>query len=253
MISVFQIFFDEKSRKGIEPGFYPYENEFENDFFENEVMRQIYGMSSFIKEGMQYIGISSWKQFQKSHITASEILCRMQKDIDNGIAKDVYIYSPIHYLEPMAKPDGSLHAVIRQPDIWSTHMERFEQIVIDTKLLNDAKVLPFDLYDGKWIYCHCNYWIATREIFDEYCKTVLIPALNFFERPEVKSQMPKWYIHSHAGKKYNSCAFILEGLFGAFLAHKNYTFEYLCKKHYRRKLQWIEIDGQEITNQLITA
>lgn len=253
MISVFQIFFDEKSEKGLEEAFFPHKNLIDNDFFESNVMRQVYNMNPSFKNGMKYIGISSWKQFQKSHITASEIISRMQKDIDANTAKDVYIYSPIHYLEPTAHPDGSLHGIIRQPDIWHNHKERFEQIVIDTKLLNDAKVLPFDLYDGKWQYCHCNYWIATRQIFDEYCKTVLIPALEFFERPEVQSSMPKWYIHSHTGKKYNSCAFILEGLFGSFLAHSNYTFKYLCKKHYRRKLQWIQIDGQEITNQLITA
>jgi len=251
MISVHQIYFDEKSEKGLEhPAFIPFKNEVQNDFFENDVMRRVYNEK--LSGDAEYVGISSWKQFGKTHIHAHEIINSISTDILARTIKDVYLYSPIIYTKPTYQPTGEdtgiLVATIKEPDIWHVHRERFDQIVTDTKLLNDAKILPFDLRDGLWQYSYCNYWIAKKQIFNEYMETVLLPALEFFERPEIDALLPKWYTHSHAGKKYNSCAFILEGLFGAFLAHKDYSFKYLCKKMYRRKCQWVNINGYEITN-----
>lgn len=257
MISVYQTYFDEKSKSGLEEGFVPYNNEFaNNDYFESYVMKQVYGMNPSLKEGIKYIGVTSWKQSQKSHLTAKEILSAIQKDIDAGTEKDVYIYSPVQGIEPAmdySKEPPELCATIRHPDIWNCHFHRKEQLYTDNHLLNNSGVLPWDMFDGKWVFCHCNYWIARKEIFDEYCKTVLIPALEFFERPEIKAQMPKWYKHSHNKNLYNSCAFILEGLFGSFLAHKEYSYKWLCRKLYRKKYQDIRIDGYEISNQLLEA
>lgn len=254
-INVFQIYFDERSREGIESAFFPYENKEFNDFFESEAMKQVYHMP--LDADVKYIGVSSWKQHQKTHIRAHEIIDTIEKDMAAGIEKDVYLYSPVQGLEPgydfSADPKGVLCGVIKWPDIWHQHKSRFEQIDKDNNLLNDSGVLPFDLFDGKWQYSHCNYWIAKKEVFYDYCKNVLLPALDFFSQPTIKDIMPRWYLHTHDGRYCNSCAFTLEGLFGAFLAHSNYTFTHLCKKPFRRDWKWVRIDGYEIKNELIHA
>ena len=245
MIKVFQIYFDKISEQALEPGFEPFKNESEDDYFESAVMKEIYEMNPSSKDEFKYIGITSWKQRLKTRLTSSEILEHIQKDIDSGKEKDVYIYSPLQGVDISQGKDGFLHGIIRHSDIWDGHFHRNVQIEKDNQLLNNSGALPFNIFDGKWQYCKCNYWIAKREVFDEYCKTVLLPALKFYECPDVKASMPKWYRHSHTGNKYNSCLFTLEGLFGSFLAHSNYSFEYIANKKHSGKFQRIIIDGYE--------
>lgn len=252
MISVFQIFIDSHTERQLDKDFYPYSNEVKDQYFENSVIRRVYEMNPVFNQGIKYIGVSSWLQNKKTHLTGKEIIDHIQKDIDAGTEKDVYIYSPIQGIQP--KLDYSINppllsGTICQPDAWMGHKQRGEPYKADL-MLNAAKVLPFDLFDGKWQYCYCNYWIAKRHVFDEYCQKVLIPAIDFFERPEVKKAMPKWYVHSYTGEKYNSCCFTMEGLFGSFLAHSNYTFDYICKKRINGQGQYkmVRVDGYEIKN-----
>lgn len=241
MISIFQIYYDKNSYKHMDPSFYPYSSQEYNQYFESLAMKKIYEMNPELKNGMEYIGVTSWKMNSKTHLKGSEIIDYINKDIESGISKDAYIYSPIQGF--ISKGDNN--GIISQPTIWEGHKGRLQVHKID-KLLNDAGVLPFDLFDGKWQYCYRNYWIARKEIFDEYCKTVLLPAIKFFERSDIKAQMPNWYQHS-SGKKYNSACFTLEGLFGSFLAHNNYTFDYICKPQTGKIRKMVKIDSYQIS------
>lgn len=250
MISIFQIYFDEKSEAYLDPDFYPYNNEVNDDYFESSVIRKVYEMNPAFKTNMQYIGVTSWKQNEKTHLTGAEITGFIKRDISAKKQKDVYIYSPVDGIEP--RLDHSTHpamfcGTICQPDAWMGHKRRGEPYKADL-MLNEAKILPFDLFDGKWQYCYSNYWIAKRAVFDEYCKQVLIPAMNFFNRPEVQKKLPKWYMHPQTKQMYNSCCFTMEGLFGAFLAHSNYTFDYILRKKINRQYKMIKVNGYTNTS-----
>lgn len=248
MIAVFQIYFDAKSEQALDKAFRPYLNEIKDDYFENSVIAKTYKL-----EGADYIGVTSWKQNQKTHFTGQELIDIIEKDIAAGTSKDVYIYSPVQGIETTmdySVDPPVLHGTIQFPDIWTMHKTRYDQLDVDNHLLNNSKVLPFDLFDGKWQFCHCNYWIAKKHVFDDYCEKVLLPAIDFYERPEIKAAMPQWYKHAHEGRMVNSACFTMEGLFGSFLAHNNYSFEYLTKKYYRRKYQVVKIDGYQIKNDL---
>lgn len=247
MISVFQIFFDKKSQEALDPAFYGYSNQFRDEFFENRIIREVYQMSPQLKNGMSYIGVTSWKQHKKTHLSGKEILDVIQKDIDAGTEKDIYIYSPIQGIKPRMQKDCKWHGIIRQPDIWSTPLHKQPQLAHDNRLLNSSGVLPFNIFE-KWQYCHCNYWIAKPHVFEDYCKNVLIPAMDFFERPNILNSMPKWYTHKHEGRKTTSICFTFEGLFGSFVAQRNYTFDYICKKKIHGRYKMVTIDGYEITN-----
>lgn len=249
MISVFQIYFDEKSYGFMDPAFMPYQNPVRDEFFENSVIREIYEKHYVATQYLKYVGVTSWKQQSKSHLTGAEILQYIQKDIDNGTEKDIYIYSPLQGIDPRWKEDNKYHGTIRQPNCWDGHKDRYIQIDTDNRLLNASGVLPFDLFDGKWQYCYCNYWIAKPHVYDDYCKNVLIPAMDFFNRPEVMAALPKWYEHRHEGRKTTSICFTLEGLFGSFMAHRDYSFDYMCKKKIsgRGLRKMVTVDGYEMT------
>lgn len=233
----------------MDPAFYPYSNEYRDEFFENKVIRDVYEMNAVMKNGMSYIGVTSWKQHKKTHLSGKEILAYIQKDIDAGTEKDIYIYSPIQGIKPKLNNEGKWHGTIRQCSIWSTILHQKKQVLQVNELLNSSGILPFDLF-SKWQYCHCNYWIVKPHIFDDYCKNVLIPAMDFFSRPNIMNMLPKWYEHRHEGRLTTSICFTLEGLFGAFMANRNYTFDYICKKKIKRlkKYQMVKVDGYEMIN-----
>lgn len=247
MISVYQIYFDKKSEQGLDPQFIPFHKEWKDDYFENSVIKKVYekNKKDATVKSDDYIGITSWKMGNENEnkvkLTAQEIIDFIQTDILTGSAKDVYIYSP---LQGVVLKDKSfpLHADIVFPQIWDMYWHKTIEVGYANKLLNDSGVLPFDIYDGKWQFCHCNYWIAKKEIFFEYCEKVLLPAYYFFERHDIKAMMPKWYKHRHDGNLYNSCSFTFEGLFGSFLAHNIHTFDYIAKYPYQNKYQFIKVD-----------
>lgn len=235
----------------MDPAFYPYLNKNRDEFFENTVIREVYEKVKSLDLAPDYLGVTSWKQKKKTHLSGKEILDFIQSDIDAGTEKDIYIYSPVQGLQPRMDNDGKWHGTIRYQDIWSMQYTREKQLKIDGELLNSSGVLPFNLYDGKWTYSHCNYWIAKRHVFNDYCKNALIPAMNFFNQPSIMNLLPKWYVHPHEGRKTTSICFVLEGLFGAFAAHNpHYTIDYICKKKINGKglHKMITVDGYEITN-----
>ncbi len=244
MIKIFQIYFDKKSASKPDGDFIPYPIDYRDEFFENSVIRKIYEDIELWKDAA-YIGITSWKQHRKTHLSGKEIIDVIQKDIDAGIENDIYVYSPVQTISHKLR-GNSFHANIQLPDVWNTHRVRSKQLFSDDQMLNNSGVLPFDLFDGKWQYCYCNYWIVKPHVFEDYCKNVLIPAMDFYNRPEVIKTMPKWYTHRHEERKTTSICFTLEGLFGSYMAHNTqYSFDYIVKKRIKKHFHMIKIDGYE--------
>lgn len=237
MISVFQIYFDEITKKALEPEFIPYLNQKKDGFFENTVMVEVYKDHALQNTNSlnDYIGISSWKQRGKTLLTGKEIMAFIQQDIDMDMGKDVYLYPPI---------PACNNGIIQAPDIWTQHKGWGKEVYNIDILLNNSKILPFDIFDGKWNFSHCNYWIAKKEIFIKYCEQIVVPVISFFNRAEIKKITPEWYTHRHENKKYPSCSFVMEGLFGAFLAHSDYSYKYIYKYRAGRRRR----DGYKIGN-----
>ena len=253
MISVYQVYFNEETKKYLETGFIPYENKVKDGYFENTVIKDIYKNKLDLHSDDSYIGITSWQQSLKTNLTSADILSHIQSDIIKGTGKDVYLYPPIpvnscHVSVNEVVPEGySMNGIIKAPDLWERHHGRRLVPEMD-KMLNNSKVLPFDIYDGKWVYSECNYWIVKKHVFVDYCKNVLIPAIEYFERPTVKAITPVCFEHHHEKKKYANYAFTLEALFGSFLAHSAYSYSYIYNRIFpRHQLKRINILQYERT------
>lgn len=241
----------------MDPDFFPYKNESKDGFFENRVIKDVYEKIKLEDDQPSYIGVTSWKMSRirttvgKTLLIGKDIIDFIQKDIDAGQGKDVYIYSPINGLNPtydFSVEPPVLRSTILSKTLWDQQKEWGEHPHAANMLLNDAKVLPFDIFDGKWIFCHCNYFIAKTAVFNEYCEKVLIPFINFFEREDIKNHPAsvEWYNHPPENKKYPSYSFTGEALFGSFLAHSNYTYKHICK--IKRRPYWVRIDGCQLYN-----
>jgi hypothetical protein len=186
----------------------------EQVYLENEVILKVYNEYKF-KEG-DFIGITSPRLSEKTKINRNDGLT-VKKLVDQISAeKDVLVYSP----------DYSFMK-IKGLDIWRFNKTHRCDIYTSAEYLNNSGVLPIDIFKNKWYECYCNYWVASKEVFDEYCSTILKPAMNLFKfgqgwKDYEGTSNPKLV---HRGKTWRIMPYVLEGLFGSFLANKNYKIK----------------------------
>lgn len=217
-IEVFQIYFDEDSEQHLSTLFTPYFNEIKDSFFENTVI------SSIHKKDIpcDYIGVTSWRYKEKVFLQDYEIL----DEIDGK--EDVYIYSPpftFNNTGTILQYGKNINGKGTY-DIW----ERYKQVDSDlyrlAQLVNNAGVLPFDVFKEKWVSSFCNYWIAKKEVFNTYVETVLDPAIAYLQRGEIKKITCNFRM-LHRNKQYPIETFFLQGLFGSFLANNKYKVKHI--------------------------
>lgn len=238
-ISIFQIYFNEESEKYLDPAFIPHLNKKSDGFFENTVIKEVY--DKFQKPDAlipKYVGTTSWKQKQKTGFDGQEIISHIQKDIELGIEKDVYLFTPISNVilknEGVVPPQFVHNGIIKEQDIWLMHKNNSPNAYRTDVRLEQADILPFKLIKGKWCYCHCNYWVAKKEVFDKYCETYLLPALEWLSRPDIKRTLGS-FTH-HDGREHHISTYVLEGTFGSFLANSDYSYSYIYRKKTGRRL-----------------
>lgn len=245
-IEIHQIYINKRTEERLDPAFIPHLNLKRDGYFENTVIREKHEAGSTA----DYIGITSWQQKSKTNLTGAEIISHIQKDIELGREKDIYFYTPIARCTTNAVnvPDGyDLNGKIREMPIIEVHKQRGEPYKDDV-MVGCANILPFDFINGKWQYCYCNYWVAKKKVFDEYCQMALIPVMDFLDLPETKNKMKLWYTHAHEGKTYNSSCFILEALFGKFVGSNSYSHGYIHKQKVGKEFKKINIYQYEPTS-----
>lgn len=203
-VKIYQIYYDDKTKKLLDSSFIPYHNEVKDNYFENSVILNIYN------KGIEcdFVGITSPIFKEKIKLPGADIV----KIVNANKNKDVIIYCPNY---------DNIYGGKRL-DIWKYNSNPKSAFYKAAEILNKAKILQFDIFEKDWTYCYCNYWIARKHIFDDYCKTVLKPTIEFFEREEVKDRMRN-LIFTHRDKIYPVEVFVLEGLFGTYLSNNNYN------------------------------
>lgn len=262
--SIFQIYFDEESKKHLSDAFIPYLNLEKTSYFENKVILDVHKKDLLT----EYIGITSWRMQQKTGWNGGALIKeiedrnKIEGNKESTNAKDVFIYSHSFC------PDGHNSTVfipgsesIIEVDFWKMIKHDETDLLKATEMLNNADILPFNLFEKPWTYCYCNYWVAKKEIFNHYVETVLAPAIAFFERPEVKT-ITKKMAHIYKNEfLYPVETFILEGLFGTYLSHNNYNIESIeskrdfgdCYWNNRKENKWYAKIGGQIHNLKVRA
>ncbi len=208
-ISVFQIYFDEHSFKFIGDGFLPYFNSNKDNLFENSVILDV--------PPSDYIGVTSWRLTEKTGYKSKDLL----SEIDGKY--DVYIYSPHTYF---FNGDATALKNFDSFDFWERNKVANSSVYQLASLLNDAKVLPFNIFDG-WVFCLFNYWIARKEVFIDYRDNVLKPAIDFLKSVDLTK-----FTCMYKGKSITPESFVLEGLFGSFLYNKKASYNHISSSIY---------------------
>ena len=230
MISIFQTYHNEESKSFLDSAFYPYCLHAQDELREYKLMREVYEMNPALKKGITYLGVTDCKFSERTNITGEEIISRIKTDIEDKQEKDVYLYCSIDNMKvyPIYGAQQKLEGTL--PNYYMPDID------INLRWMNEQQILPVRFFE-KYQYSVFNYWIAKREVFDDYCKNWLLPAMDFFKREKTTNFYPA-----------------LELLFGCFLANSNYSFEYLVKKRYTgmKKPQWVKVETDSTQKQQIT-
>lgn len=179
MLTVFQIYFDQSQLSKCEPEYNKILNSNCNEFFENQVIADI--ISDSHGYNSEYVGFVSYKLRDKLGYMKDN-----WKSIPNIANHSTTEFTPDLFLQELIKhkPDAMSfqrhipHDPIMVADCFHPGFKKhFEYIM---------KQIGFDwqpTHLGNVFYC--NYFVAKSEIYQDYVKTMLIPAM------EVMKNMPE--------------------------------------------------------------
>lgn len=203
-MKVWQIYYDDHSKSKLDSGFTPYDNTGKVDkFFENSVILDVWKNKRDQWQNEDYVGVVSWRLFEKTHLTSKTIL-------QNVGHSPVYIIDQPRYVN--AK--GTLNM----------------SVVKEVAALADKdKLFSFDLcdYDRKYgnddCVCFGNFFLVTPEIFDDYCKNYLAPAVEWLKQNDawLNQKLP------YKDSEYPVHPFFLEGLFQCFVHSRAIPYKYI--------------------------
>lgn len=159
---LFQIYYDNETKKHILPEFIPYENLTKNtQYFENDVIISLYNNINNIDA--DYFGTLSWKFKQKTQFETDEFIGKIENELQSN---DVVLFPPFRHRDENC---------IERNKTACTNLYKLSE------LIDKANVLPFKICSSKWTTSYCNFWIAKKEIYKDYCEKVLLPVYNLFE------------------------------------------------------------------------
>jgi len=198
---LYQIFFNEESKKKLSPLLNPYNNSKDKSFFffENGVILDIY--KKLDKIDADYVGTCSWKLESKCGLKTVELIERIEATNNNY---DVIMFPhQKHIHENVVERNRIFYSPIYQL----------------MSLFDEKNILPFKMLKDKWSCSYCNFWIATKKQYKIYCEKTLIPAMEAFKKDKDIIEFVKNNPFFHNNTKYPIVPFLLEILMGF---HVNY-------------------------------
>lgn len=218
--SIFQIYYDKKSMSKVDKNLIPFINTSSDGLYENSVIEKIYDRCI----NSDYIGTCSWKLYDKSLMSGDYLLTNVNK-----ADYDVYIYSPPFHVNVVSENRADVKWGIEHDkekiDVWKLNKLWNSELYKLAKFINDSNVLEFDLFAKPWVYSFCNFWTAKREVFNDYVKTTLKPALNFMRANY--DEVSSFKFPYDKNPEHSAVVFFFEGLFGSFLANRDYSVKHL--------------------------
>jgi len=195
--SIFQIYYDAKSKARIDCNLIPYENTASRNY-ENDVIMAVWSKALFDFKS-RYVGVLSWRFAEKTGHSGFELINALNK-----IKSDVVVLFPKIYKDykhPYCKVG-------------------FISVIEMTRIIDAAKIFPFKMEGYKvkqnvW----CNYWVARPAVFDDYCRRYLKPCMDILNDLDFKEM--------HRGKIVPSNTFFYEGLFSVYLTEEKINFKTL--------------------------
>jgi hypothetical protein len=207
-LAIWQIYFDDESLNELDKGFIPYSNENKaTEFFENDVIIDVWRNHKHIWEKADYVGVLSWRFREKTNITSLDVVKRA-----NEIDTDVISMSPT----TLNNVKSSLNLIFNEM----------------CKIIDKYDILPMrmtkqDCDSRGELRNYCNFFICKPNVFDDYVKNYLYPLREFLN--DCKDEDLAWILREkrtmHRGKPHLIHTFFLESLFERYVEHKKCSYK----------------------------
>lgn len=204
--SIYQIYYDEISKKGLDKNFIPFLNSDPKPLmFENKIIYDLYKSKNYIDS--DYCGVLSWRFKEKTGYEGKEIISILEAE-----KYDSYSFLPKRceqHKHPFSRSGfGGVLTIVN---------EIYKAQIFQKRLLH------FEPAKNIW----CNYWICRPEIFEMYIENYLIPVLKHFEKKENQKFLQLYEKHRGKTNYYTSITFALEGLYSFFIENEKINHGYI--------------------------
>lgn len=228
---VYQVYFDDRGKAILDPGFVPYDNSGKlTDYYENSVILDVHSRPDMWR-GFDYVGVVSWRFAEKTGLSSAEVLAAAAAS-----SSDVLLMTPGMYMR-----------------LDAPYSRRgFQEVQELAKVVDRNGVLPYEWYDydaGR-VLNFCNFWLARPGVFDDYCRNYLSKVVDFVENgcdPELDSWREKRVLHR--GMPHPPAVFLIEGLFQTYVHHMGLSYEYVGSKYldskYRAHMLYRQLDDDK--------
>lgn len=208
----YQIYFNDENKKKLNSIFTPYNNEKDKSFFffENNVIIDIY--KKLDKIDADYVGTCSYQFDKKTKLTEARFKELVEATNNNY---DVILFPYKSFTEENC---------IKRNKKYYTDLYQLSEI-IDRK-----NILPFKITNDKWTCSYCNFWIAKKEVYKDYCKKVLSPIMNLMISDKEIKKYIKNNKFKYKEKDYPLAPFILELLMGFYVNYFNIPHTVITKQ-----------------------
>ena len=199
----YQIYFKEEQKNFLLPIFEHYDNSDDKtfDFFENRIIKKIY--DNLKNEEADYVGTTSWKFMQKTKFNA-EIFMEVVEATNCNY--NVLLFPHHNFVEE--------NCIERNKKFYTPIYQLCE-------IIDKEQILPLNLEHDKWTCSYCNYWIAKKEVYKDYCERVLFPIMKAFEKNKTIKKFVKNNPFKYNNRDYPLTPFILELLMGFYINKYN--------------------------------
>jgi hypothetical protein len=224
-MKIYQIYYDNSQLGAID--YIPYFNKNCTVYFENDVIKQLVSDGAHV--GSEYFGVVSHKLRQKTEFTKRA--WRNIPEIAN-LSDGVFTPESFEAILNMKNPDAmsfqrhSSHDPISFANKFHPNFSKyFAHIMKDIGYNWTPKVYKNVFY--------CNYFVAKEEIYDKYCKEMLLPAMSVMEAmPELMAnsmypnRLPEHLVDSFGVPYYPYHTFLCERMFSYFADLHNLKCEH---------------------------
>ena len=213
-LRIFQIYYQPEQREQLDPTFEPYNNEGDTSpLLEFNVFQKL--VQSELVQGADLWGALSWKFTQKTELSGASL----RQTIADNPGYDVYFCNPYPDLESQYH-NLWLQGEVSHPDFITLCQAFFEAADLDPAAITS--------FAPSQQFAASNYFVATPKFWRSYIEFVTSTIAKAEARlPDSAKDMlyspSADRIGAHAGASY--LPFIVERLFGLFLAEQGKTFK----------------------------
>ena len=221
-IKLYQIYYDQKHTDRILNHAIPYLNNNPTIYFESGVMCDIFNKKDYVDS--DYIGVLSWKASLK--ISNMKTL----SEIDSAISTqkyDIYTFNNKSFLG-FTRPHSGSHK--------NYDLQAWRALMKLTRHMQSKKIWPQASekeLDKKMLRIYCNYFIAKKEIWEDFVGNFMIPAIQEIKNDEqmkniattahsgYKNILPQSFIDATGYDYYPMAPFMLERLINVYIVMRN--------------------------------